>query len=829
MRTASRRASAWTASYGFGWVGGLVGLGVVVQAAGCGRTDAVLYVDTDHEGTSFSYEDVGDGDGDPTDTETTDTGEGVCGDGIVDWDEDCDDQNDNNNDACTNECLFNVCGDGFLFEGVEECDPGAANIGPNQPCVPGCKLNVCGDGFEGPDEQCDDGNMIDGDGCNSDCTLGFCGNGIVDPGEECDDQNLDNSDECLNSCEWAECGDGFLFEGVEECDPGAANIGPNQPCVPGCKFNVCGDGFVGPGEQCDDGNLIDGDGCNSDCTLGTCGNGIVDPGEECDDQNLDDTDECLSTCMWATCGDGFVRTGFEECDEGPLNSDSAECTLACTLNVCGDAKLWEGVEQCDPGIEQIGPGMQCLPGCVQNVCGDGDKGPNEQCDDGNDINTDDCTNMCMLPVCGDGFVWEGHEECDDQNLDDNDACHNDCTANAVVEVGVGGNHVCAMFNNGTLSCWGNGHNGRTGYATEENLGDDEPAGSWGLVDIGDPIVEVEGAISHTCVRYAGGQVRCFGRASDGQLGYGNVDIIGDDEAPSSVGFVDLGGPAVMLTAEGGSFHNCALLQSGALVCWGLNTDGRLGYGLGLLNESVGDDETPAEFVAQHGPVEVGGTVTQLVSGFHHTCALLDDATLRCWGAGTSGQLGYGNSDFIGDDETPASAGPVSVGGPVVSIGAGWYHTCAILTNGEVKCWGRGNDGRLGYGNTAWVGLFNTPESVGSVDLGGLAVKIDGGNAHTCALLDDGTIRCWGWGARGQLGYGNPDNIGDNEPPASAGPVDIGGLAVDLFVDGNQTCAIRDDGRVLCWGDGGQGRLGYGSTANIGDDETPASVGPVPLF
>jgi len=718
-----------------GGVGLGVGLGVVLGVVGCGRTDLVLYVDTDYEGTTFSYADTGDTTDTETETETeTETGGGECGDGFVDPDEECDDGKDNdNNGPCTNECMFNVCGDGFLWDGVEECDPGAANIGPNQACVPGCKFNVCGDGFQGPGEQCDDGNTIDGDGCNSDCTTGFCGNGIVDPGEQCDDQNLDNTDDCLN------------------------------------------------------------------------------------------------TCMFASCGDGFLWAGVEQCDDGALNSNSAECTLECTLNVCGDGFLWDGVEQCDPGADMIGPGMACLDGCVVNGCGDGDVGPGEECDDGNADNTDACTTECKFNVCGDGFVHEGVEECDDGNLNDNDACHNDCTLTRVEVVSAGGNHTCAMLNNGSLSCWGNGNDGRTGYASEDNIGDVLPAGSSGWVDTAGPISSVVAAISHTCMRYAAGQVRCFGRASDGQLGYGNTIKIGDDETPGSVGFLALGGPAILLASGGGSFHSCAVLQTGAVVCWGRAADGRLGYAVGPLTQNVGDDETPADYVTQFGSVQVGGTVTQIASGFLHTCALLDDGTVRCWGGASSGQLGYGNGNSIGDDETPASAGPVPIGGSVVSIGAGWFHTCALLDDGGVKCWGRGNDGRLGYGNTAWIGLNNTPASVGTVDIGGSAIKIDGGNAHTCALLDDGTIRCWGWGGRGQLGYGNVTNIGDNEAPASAGAVEIGGLAVDINVDGNHTCAIRADGRVLCWGDAGEGRLGYGNLDWIGDDEFPATAGPVPLF
>ncbi len=702
-------------------------LGVAVALSACGRTDAVVYVGPDGEETSFQLD---------TDTDTdTDTEDEVCGDEIVSGAEQCDDGNDDDNDACRNDCNFNICGDGVLFDGQEECDPGDPDIGPNEACVPGCFVNVCGDGFNGPAEACDDGNGIDGDGCNNDCTTGNCGDGNIDPGEQCDDGNSDDSDACLSSCVEASCGDGNVFEGVEECD------------------------------------------------------------------------------------------------EGAFNSDATACTLACTNNVCGDAALFVGVEECDPGADQIGPGFACLSGCVLNGCGDGDLGPGEACDDGNDDNTDECTTECQLPVCGDGFVWAQNETCDDANDDNDDACHNNCSSTAIVELAMGGNHTCARYDHGKLSCWGNGNDGRTGYASIENIGDDELAHSFGFVDVGGPVSKIVAGISHSCAMLVGdgGQLRCWGRPTNGQLGYGNLTIIGDDEAPGSAGFVDLGGLPTLVQTEGGSFHTCAVIAGGDLVCWGRENEGRLGYALGAFNEDVGDDETPAEWVAQFGPVLVGGPVEGLALGFAHTCALLSDGTARCWGESNNGQLGYGNSEDIGDDETPASAGPVDLGETAVQLAGGWFHNCAILESGTVKCWGKGNEGRLGYGNVSWVGLVNTPAAVGTVDVGGTAVKIDCGSAHSCALLDDGTIRCWGWGARGQLGYGNVTNIGDNESPASAGAVEIGGLAVDIAVDGNHTCAIREDGRVLCWGDSGEGRLGYGNLDFVGDDEVPASVGPLPLF
>jgi cysteine-rich repeat protein len=663
----------------------------------------------------------------------------------------------------------------------------------------------------------------------TDTETSVCGNGLVEPGEDCDDGDGNQQNECLADCTFASCGDGFLWLGFEECDPGADAIGPNEACVPGCLVNVCGDGFDGPAEQCDDGNGQTGDGCNNDCTTGTCGNGIVDPGEQCDDDNGDNGDACLDTCVLNVCGDGFQRDGVEECDQGALNSNSGDCTLACTVNFCGDGFQHATDEECDPGAAQIGPGMACLTGCVLNGCGDMDIGPGEQCDDGNGDNGDACLDTCVLATCGDGFVEALVEECDDANANNDDACHDDCTRTEVAQVALGGNHTCARLDHGKLSCWGNGDDGRTGYASEENIGDDEPAGSFGFVDIGGPVINVITGISHTCTLFAGGEVRCFGRPFNGQLGYGNVDIIGDDELPSSVGFLDFGEPVTQIFANGGAFHSCGLLQSGGLVCWGREADGRLGYALGPAQQDVGDNETPAQWLALHGPVQVGGTVTQVVTGFAHTCALLDDGTVRCWGESNNGQLGYGNNIRIGDDETPASAGPVPVGGTVTQLAAGFTHTCAILTTGQIKCWGKGNEGRLGYGNVAWVGLVNTPASVGFVDVGGTPISIAAGSAHTCALLDDATVRCWGWGARGQLGYGNATNIGDNETPASAGPVSVGGNVVAIGADGHHTCVILDDGMIRCWGDAGDGRLGYGNLNFIGDDEVPASVGTVPVF
>jgi alpha-tubulin suppressor-like RCC1 family protein len=97
------------------------------------------------------------------------------------------------------------------------------------------------------------------------------------------------------------------------------------------------------------------------------------------------------------------------------------------------------------------------------------------------------------------------------------------------------------------------------------------------------------------------------------------------------------------------------------------------------------------------------TAIDVAAGTWHTCAVRDDGEALCWGAGGSLPLGYGNSEFIGDDESPVTAGPLHLGGPVRSISAGYSHFCAILETGRIRCWGRGGSGQLGYGNDENIG------------------------------------------------------------------------------------------------------------------------------
>jgi len=384
----------------------------------------------------------------------------------------------------------------------------------------------------------------------------------------------------------------------------------------------------------------------------------------------------------------------------------------------------------------------------------------------------------------------------------------------------GRDHACILTAAGAVRCWGENGFGALGYGNREHIGDDEFPGSVGNVSVGGTVMRLESHYWRTCAILSNGALRCWGLNQYGELGYGVTEQnIGDDELPSSAGDV-LVGAAVQSVAIG-DYHVCALLTNGNVRCWGHNGSGQLGLG---HTRTIGDDEPPSS----GGDVEVGGRVLQLIAGGTHTCALLDAGRVRCWGF-NGGALGYGHNRNIGDDETPASAGDVPVGGKVTQLTAGDAHTCALLDTGAVRCWGNSRWGRLGYGNEAVIGDDETPASVGDVNVGGKVAQIDAGGEHTCAVLTTGAVRCWGSNVMGELGYGHTFWLGSEQPPAAFGDVSVGAPVRHIEVGFAHTCALLTTGKVRCWGFGGLGVVGQGSPENIGDNELPSSVGDIPLY
>jgi len=653
-----------------------------------------------------------------------------------------------------------------------------------EPIIEATTSNETGDECPAGEEGCacdDAGGCADGLSCvGGTCVSADCGDGVVDEGEACDDGNGSNADGCVEGCVEASCGDGFVHEGVEACD---------------------------------DGNDVNDDGCTNQCALASCGDGVLDEGEDCDDGNSSNEDDCLNTCLDASCGDGHVHEGVEACDDA--NDDNADgCVEGCVEASCGDGYVHEGVEPCDDGndIETDA----CLSGCVAASCGDGfvHEGV-EDCDDQNDDNTDECTDACAAAACGDGFVQPSNdEECDDGNMDDDDGCEAMCVPTpGAKDIAASSRHTCALSLDDEVHCWGTGALGQLGQGNTDDIGDDELPNTIGPVTLDAVALSLGSGHLHSCAVLPGGDVQCWGSNLFGQLGLGNNGNVGDDEVPGAL-VTDVVG--VVDRVVGGSGHTCVVSNTGAVRCWGNNESGQLGQG------DTDDIDLPDDIAA----IALGVAAVEVGTGDAHTCARTVDGDIYCWGLGDNGRLGYADTETIGDDEAPSEAGPVDIGGSAIQIAVGWDHTCALLEGGDVRCWGPGGAGRLGYGDTEAIGNDETPASVGPVDLGGAAVQISLGNGFSCALMDDGSVRCWGFGNHGRLGTGGTTNIGDDEVPSSIAPIDLGGEAVMISTGLEHSCAIMATNHVRCWGRGFYGQLGYASTNNIGDNEAPASAGNV---
>jgi alpha-tubulin suppressor-like RCC1 family protein len=244
----------------------------------------------------------------------------------------------------------------------------------------------------------------------------------------------------------------------------------------------------------------------------------------------------------------------------------------------------------------------------------------------------------------------------------------------------------------------------------------------------------------------------------------------------------------------GDYHTCSLLQDGTVQCWGENDNGQLGTGM-----AGGEQPTPQA-------VPGLSNVIALSAGGYHTCALQQGGTVQCWGYNDDGELGTGMPG--GDQSVPQMVFGLS---DVIALSAGRYHTCALQQGGAVQCWGSNSDGQLGMGMIG--GIQSQPQPVPG--LSGV-ITLSSGAYHTCALQQGGTTQCWGENEDGQLGTGVAG--GDQSMPQT-----VVGLsnAVALSAGGYHTCALQSGGAVQCWGENWDGQLGTGMA---GDDQpTPQPV------
>jgi alpha-tubulin suppressor-like RCC1 family protein len=342
---------------------------------------------------------------------------------------------------------------------------------------------------------------------------------------------------------------------------------------------------------------------------------------------------------------------------------------------------------------------------------------------------------------------------------------------------------------GSVACWGENVDGQLGNGTF-TASSSTPVPVTGLAGV----VALTAGGAHNCVLKTDRTASCWGRNEKGALGDGTVTIPDIPATATTPGVPGTNTSKPLPTAvlgltdavalSGGTLHTCALKANATVVCWGANESGQLGDGT-LIDRLT--------------PVAVPGltNVVAISAGKQHTCALRSNGTAVCWGANVSGQLGNGNFTAV---SPPA---PVQVSGltGAVAIDAGTDHACALKADGTAVCWGQNLFAQLGDGT-----LIDKATPVPVLALTG-AISINAGNRHSCAVKADGRAACWGENVDGQLG----DATGGRKPVATLVPALTGATAISTGK--SHTCALKADGSAACWGLNNLGQVGDGAVTN----------------
>ena len=373
----------------------------------------------------------------------------------------------------------------------------------------------------------------------------------------------------------------------------------------------------------------------------------------------------------------------------------------------------------------------------------------------------------------------------------------------VAAITAGYRHTCALTEGGAVQCWGQNTNGELGAGMTSYTGLSTPADVLGLQS--GVTVLAAGLASHTCALTEAGGATCWGLSKLGNLGDGNGTTMSSPTPTDVVGLA-----SGIATIAAGNSHTCAITTEGVLKCWGFNTLGKVGDGSSLNNRY-----TPVDVVG------LSGKVVAVALGAAHTCALTEDGGVQCWGFNEFGELGNGTTS--GREPNPAPVDVVGLESGVASIAAGGA-TCALTTEGGVKCWGSNKHGQLGAVTAeTCTATFPAGElvpcSTVPIDVTGLTsgvAAIAAGARHTCAVTTAGGLKCWGGNQFGQLGDGTTTN--------SPVPVDVVGLesgVAAVAVGGEHTCALTTAGSVKCWGSNRFRQLADGTTGGI--RTTPVDV------
>ncbi len=423
-------------------------------------------------------------------------------------------------------------------------------------------------------------------------------------------------------------------------------------------------------------------------------------------------------------------------------------------------------------------------------------------------------------------------------------------------------HACALLASGAMKCWGYNGYGNLGRDSVVQLGDG--AGEMATITSITPSLNLGGATieemavnqNSTCIRDSSGRVKCWGRNNWGQLGRGNATTYGDGAGEmAALPFVDLGtdpatsNPYTATMLRGGGHHFCALLNTGDMKCWGRNDYGQLGVGdAGSRGDAVNEmgDDLPFTDVG----LPAGVTITDIRPGNIETCALLSNGTVKCWGYNAYGNHGREDTWQRGDalNEMGTSL-PIAMLGNyqgtsvplrVSRLATGIYHVCALIDNGQVKCWGRNDYGQLGHQGTTQTGdgvgemgdnlRYTRITDKNLMVVSKLAKSGASTTYHQCVIMSNKDMKCWGHNNNGELGYGDTtlgrgwstNTMNDKLLPIDLGLDSAVEWPVDAYVGNATTCMRTNLNRIKCWGYNGYGNLGYGDTLNRGDN--PGEMG-----
>jgi len=371
---------------------------------------------------------------------------------------------------------------------------------------------------------------------------------------------------------------------------------------------------------------------------------------------------------------------------------------------------------------------------------------------------------------------------------------------AVAMVGVDSwyNHVCSIDQNGKTYCWGDNNEGKLGDLSTNRRSSPNPVRFNGDEPFA---IQVSTSYYNTCILSDEGRVMCWGDGSKGQNGQGSWDTDNsryDRKSPGEV-LLPWSSNAVMIST--GREFACSLLDDGSVYCWGNNNYGQLGDGTTTYSGLPREVLLPSDRFA-----------ISIDSGDYHSCAVLDNGEMYCWGRQDYGNMGTGKGNIASNNADFKIKIPVKVEIPldksVSFMGVGEYHGCAVMTDNSLWCWGLNDHGEIGLGNTSSSNseIIRKPMEI-DMQFYNPIIAIDLGPESTCTLHDDGLLNCWGENQYGEVGNGLIG--GDTSSPVPI-QLDSGVTATGITSGSNFKCATASDGSIQCWGYNGNSELGDGT-------------------